>query len=645
MRRQGAGRWLGLVGLSVLLAFSGGAGADDVPESARKKYEEARTLFAKGDDKSLAAALTALSEAKVRAPDSADFWELFVRVWRGAKKPEADLQKVITAREQAAPKSAVFDIVRARLETDPAKKGEHLQKAAEKDPGSVTVRMLLVAHHRAQGEEMKAEELLEKVLADQPGNEEALVAKTEMMVESGLSSSAVAFAREELAKKDCPALRYALALALRRQAQEDPSKKPEALAEARKAVEARPDPLYVATLADLLDESDRTAEAVALLKTHTAKVNDPRLASRLGAFAFRAGDYDTATKSLAVSAAGDIKAAKALALAHARRNRPKEARAALDQVVAADKEAATFAAAVELVLGDPAAIRRRLLGRTDDVAKSLLLKADALDGKAAEVAAAAGKDAASGSREGEDLLLLLVQARLHAKLAARSPIVRRMFVDARSEAAKSVMPEAKRLSQPVEYVAKSHGLMTRIVSYCRSVCGGRLSGAEISFSFILDPSGPRASVAAVGRDECAREPARTIAFRASETAENTGTLEISDHADVWEAASKAFTEGCAALAAENATKAADQFSLALDKEPGWHRAKLFRALAQAFQPGSDLPSVARAALEAVSEVPDDWEGREVAITLAVWAGVDASDQLRNLGRHIEERSPRRFDQL
>jgi hypothetical protein len=208
------------------------------------------------------------------------------------------------------------------------------------------------------------------------------------------------------------------------------------------------------------------------------------------------------------------------------------------------------------------------------------------------------------------------------------------------------MPEAKKLSQPIECTATSHGLMARIVSYCRSVCGGRLGNVEVSFSFMGDPTtGIRFTTMAVGRDECAREPARTFVFKGKEVAAEGGRIELSDHSDVWEAASKAFTEGCAALVAENAAKAVEQFNLALDKEPGWHRAKLFRALAQAFQPGSDLPTVAREALESVSEMPDDWEGREVAITLAVWAGVDVAETLKNLERHIEERSPRRFEQL
>lgn len=647
MRAFALGRWAFLVALLAPLAV-GGAHADDVPDLAKKKYDEARSLLAKGDAKSLAAAFSAVSEAKAKAPDSVDFWELFVRVWRANKKPEADLwDKIVAPREQAAPKSPTFDLVRARVEGDPAKKTEHLQKALDKDPASVPVRLLMVAHLRATGEEGKAEDLLDKVLAERPDDEQALVLKTEMMVESGLSRSAAKFAEEALAKKECPALRYALAIALQRLSKEDDSVKGRALEEAKKAVDGRPDPTYVATLADLLDAADRTSEAVSLLKTHFEKTGDPRLGSRLGALAFRAGDYDAAVKSLAATAGSDVKSAKALALAHARRGRGKEARTALDLVLAQDKEAAPFAGMVELGLGDPAGARRRVQGRSDELSKWVLMRADALEGKVAEVTAAAGKDAGSGSREGEDLLLTLLEARLHSRLAAKSAPLRKQFAEARAAVAQSVVAEAKAGPGRLDLTAVCGPYMPRAVTYLRSACGTHFKAAGGQMEINMDGEGMHIGFAIQAEAECGRDPRRSVRFNAqtAKQGENVTIFTPDAKQEEWKAAEEAFAAGSAALLAEDAGKAAEQFGKAVEAEPNWHRAKLFRSFARAFMPASDLPTAAREALDAVSGAADDWEARTAAITLGVWAGVDVADALKSLQRHVEERCIRRFDQL
>ena len=195
-RRVARKLWL-LALLLVLAGWSGGLSADDVPAGAKKDYDEAKALYLKGDAKSLAAAFSALSKGKGKAGESADFWELFARVWRASKKPEADLwEKIILPREQAAPLCPAFDLVRARLESDPAKKREHLEKAVAKDPLAVAPQLMLARELRAQGEETKAEELVEKILEKAPDNEEALVVKAELMLEGGLSRSAMTFAKD-----------------------------------------------------------------------------------------------------------------------------------------------------------------------------------------------------------------------------------------------------------------------------------------------------------------------------------------------------------------------------------------------------------------------------------------------------------------
>jgi tetratricopeptide (TPR) repeat protein len=655
MRATKTARWGILVALLFLLAPP--AGADDVPEAAKKKFAEAKALYLKGDAKSLAGAFSALSEVKAKAPDSADFWELFVRVWRASKKSEADLwEKIIAPREQAVPKSPTFDIVRARVETDTAKKGEFLQKAIEKDPASVPTRLLLVRHLRSTGDETKAEEMLEKILAEKPDQPDALVLKAEMMIEGGLSRTAAKFAKEELEKKDCPALRHALAVALRKQAAEAdateaPKMRAEALEAAKKAVAASPEPAFVVTLADLLDESDKTADAIALLKTHVDKGGDPRLAGRLGAFAFRGGDYDGAVKGLAANAASDAKTAKALALAHARRGRAKEARAALDQALALDKEAAPFAASVELLLGDPAAARKRVAGRTDDPSKALLTRADVMEGKVAEAAASLAKDAAAGTAEGEDALLSLLLARLNAKSSSKLPALRKQVLEARVAAAQGVLPEAKRPEDiTVDVAGKSHEFGHRMVGYLRSACGNRFVAThQLTIAMTSGAGKRRAGPAAVGKAECDRDPNRLLRFKFTETEGDRLTINsddlMNDYAEVWAAAEKGFTEGCAALVAEDAAKAIVGFTQALEAEPEWHRAKLFRAVAKAFAPGADLAAAAKEALDALASMPGDWEGREVALALGLWAGADIAEPLKSLQKHVEERSIRRVENL
>jgi tetratricopeptide (TPR) repeat protein len=638
------------VALALLLAAPAGLGADDVPEPARKKYAEAKAAYLRGDPKSLAAAFSALSEAKGKAPDSVDFWELFARVWRANKKPENDLwTKVIAAREQALPKSATFDLVRARLETDRTKKGEHLEKALAKDPASVPGRLAMAAHLRATGEEVKAEELIDKLIAEKPDEVEAIVAKTELLLETGRSSGAVKVATEALARKECPPLRYALALALRRQAQDDATARPRALEAAKLAVQGQPDPAYVATLADLLDESGQTSEAVELLKTHLAKGADPRLAVRLGTFAFRRGDYDEAVKGLASSAPSDRAAAKALALAHARRGRAKEARAALDLLPAADPGVALFAAGVELLLGYPAAVKQRLAGRTEAEALALVTHADVLEGKAQEVTQALAKEAVAGTVEGEDALLAILRARIYAQIPGKILVTRQRFVDARAEAAGALWPEAKAPAEDwVDVQAKSLPLAHHMVGYFRSACGNRFRPVRGQFETVMSNEGgkPMIGLALVGQVECDRDPKRNVRFTRMAMEGGKATFEFDPkQKEIWDAAEAGFSDGCKALVAADTAKAEEHFGKALEAEPEWPRAKLFRALAKALVPGADLAATAGEALAAAAIIPDDWEARETAILLGLWAGVDVGEPLKALQRHVEERSVRRLEKL
>lgn len=654
MRRRWTGRVLRLVGSALLGALLLGglplgavpAGADDIPEAARKDADEARALLAKGDAKSVEKAFSAVSRAKDKAPDSVDFWELFVRVWRAAKKSEGDLQKLLTAREQKNPTATTFDVLRARLESDPAKRVEHIRKAIEKDPTSVPARLLLVRALRAQGEETQAEDLLDKVLADAPDHEEALVAKAELMVEGGLSRSAVTFVEEALARKESPRLRYALALALQKVAQEDADALPKALEAAQKAVDGLPEPRAVGVLADLLDASGKTTEAVALLKQHVARTKDAALAARLGQLAMRAGDYDTAAPHLAQADPADLKAAKALALAYARRGRGKEAKAVAERVLAADPEAWSFGIEVGQLIGDTALARRAAGERKDHQARFARAAAFVWEAKPAELLAAEGEALAAGDRMSEDLCLLLLEARLVVKLGPKAAAYRKQQLDARTQVAGSVVPEAQASKGILDLECRSMGYMQRTMSYLLSACGKPYE------SFRIQPIGgaENGSVAIgfgyVAGSPCARDPQRQVRFN-KQVAGEGGRIELKVPQDQegWQKAEAALAEACAAVGKEDYPAAVAAFDKVLEAEPAWHRVQALRAMAASFLPGADLAALAKVGVEASQVIPDDVWIRASVLALAALAGTDIAAPLASLHRFLEERSARRPEDL
>jgi tetratricopeptide (TPR) repeat protein len=632
-----------LLALVVLLPASR-LGADDVPAAVKKQVDEARALYVKGDAKSLSSAFTLLSQAKGKSLESVDFWELFVRVWRASKKPEPDLwDKIIAVREQQVPQAPTFDLVRARVETDPAKRREHLEKAIAKVPEAVEPRLLLARELLLAKEEVKAEEAIDALLEKHPDLEQAIVLKAELMVAGGLSRSAAKLLKEKIAANPQPGLHYALALALDRLAAEDDDKtlRAEALDAAQKAVAARPDPTYVGFLADLLDRADRMAEAVGLLKTHVATTKDPGLSRRLGAFAFRAGEYDAAAAQLAAAAATELGAAKALALCHARRGRAKEAKAAIEQVLALDKEAWRFAADAAWDLEDPVLVRKYVQGRSAEDAQGYLAGADALEGKAAAVQASIGAQAATGSRGGEDALLLLVRARLRERLGAKNAAYRKLCLDAAVKALAAPVPSAKPDDKPLVLSAKSRGFMQRAVTYHRSVCGDTWTAGDVGMMLSFGDGEPSISATVECRAECRAEPSRTAQFLMGKGPQ----IQMTDDSEGWTAAVAAFKEGSAALVAGEAAKAAEQFGKAFEKEPAWQRAKLLKAVATAFLPGADLATASKEVTEAANQNPDDWGGRSTAILLAYLAGTDPTAAMAELTKHIDARSHPPIDDL
>ena len=109
----------------------------------------------------------------------------------------------------------------------------------------------------------------------------------------------------------------------------------------------------------------------------------------------------------------------------------------------------------------------------------------------------------------------------------------------------------------------------------------------------------------------------------------------------WAGAEAAFKEGAAAFVDGDLTKAETAFASAAEKEPGWARAKLFQAVAQRLA-GQNSSSLAA---EAVSTLPEDWEGRKAAILVHLLGGKDGKAEAAALAEMKESFSTRRFDEF
>jgi hypothetical protein len=183
-------------------------------------------------------------------------------------------------------------------------------------------------------------------------------------------------------------------------------------------------------------------------------------------------------------------------------------------------------------------------------------------------------------------------------------------------------------------------MMMRLVTYFESVCGTKFAPRGIVPWIGPIDGKPHVGTGVVGTAECARETERLFAFNVSPIEGNSVTLSFEPHADVWQAAQAAFTEGCAALVAEDCVGAAAGFTKALEKEPTWSRAILFRAAAKALSPGGDVAAAAKEADAALSWTRDDLEGRTLAILLAFLAKTDPAKMIDERARWIEARANR-----
>lgn len=628
-------------GLGLVGALS--ARADDVPADVRKAYDDAQSRFARGD---LKKAYSAISKGKAKKPLSVDFWDLYVRIWRALGKKEETLWgKIIAKVEAKNPTSPVFDLLRYRLATETEERIGHLKAALEKAPKAVEPRLLLARAYVADGEDAEAEEILDAILADDPGNETALVTKGDLLIESGCSRSAVDHAMEALEEYDFPGLHDLAARGLFQLSETDESALEKAEAEARKAVAARPEPRHVLTLVTILEHVGKDEEALALLSEQYEKSPDLGLARRLGEFVFRTGDYAKAAKTLAVVAPHDRNAALALALCEARRGRAKEARAATDLLLRHDPGAWAWATDVELLLGDAAAARKRIAaGGEEDVSYAEAV-CRAWEGNTAETLKRAAEKARDGSRVGEEWLILIAEALLLEKLGGKADAARQLLIAAGWAAGKACVAGAEAPDFEPSVAAQTVGFMHRHASYRRSLGGDFFqSRGVVPVPAVVDGKTTLA-LGVVSTSDCKRDEQRVFRFNEFEVKEGD-TIDLSTFIpgedEDWEAATKAFAEGSAALVDGDWAKADEAFGKALEKEASWARARLFQAVAKALG-GSDLEAAATLAREAVGVLVDDWMGQEVAVLVLRLAGQDGKAEAKALAERQESYATRWYD--
>jgi tetratricopeptide (TPR) repeat protein len=634
---------LALLTAALLLAGPRPTVADDVPEEVRSLYDDADAALAAGDAKK---AYSLLSKARLKEPWSVDFWVLYVRVWRALEKPEDVLwERIVGKQADKDPKSPVFDVVRARLETDPARKIGHLRNAVAKDERAVAPRLLLARALVKQGDDIEAEEVLDAALKIDPGNEQALVTKGDLMIASGFARSALEFVEKELAEHALPGLHDLYARALLLVAENDESKLQQALEEARKAVAARPDPDHVLTLSEVLDRMGKTAEAVAALEEHQKRKPSPALAGRLGRLAFRAGRYAQALPGLRALAADDAAAARCLASAEARLGHAKETAAALDQLLAQDPDAVPFAAAQEMAVGNAPGALKRLAGRAGDDAEYLRAHAHAWLGAVPETEALAREKAATGTRAHEELLLLLQEARLFQRLGAKADAVRKTLLQKRHAAGAEGLAEAALPEFEASYDARSFGFMMRFSSYRRCLDGTFFAPQGMFPIARSKVDGVEAvGTGVIVHAECPRDAERVFPFNAQKIEGGNITVTFSPNQEIWAAAQTAFVSGAQALAAGDWAKASEAFGQALEQEPTWGRARVLKASADLLG-GGDAKAAAALAAEALAVLPEDWEARTLAILLAALAGDDVSAAAEEVGRLRERYAPRRVEEL
>jgi hypothetical protein len=310
--------------------------------------------------------------------------------------------------------------------------------------------------------------------------------------------------------------------------------------------------------------------------------------------------------------------------------RAKEAAAAIEQVLKLDPSQKMFAAWVDTLLQDPAAVRRHLEGEEGELADFRRTYSYALEGNAAEAARVAGARAGDGSRRGEDLLLAVLAARLQGRLGSKAPAFWKAAAAARDKVNAAGPPSAAVPEEEKPRTVKNVGYMQRYVTYRPSLCGGNFAPRGVQPHFALVGGKPHVGWAIVGQAECEPDAQRLFPFNLQPV--EGGQVTISLPNDGWEEAEAAFVEGCGALLKEDYPAAATAFAKVLEKEDAFTRAKVFAALAKALGPSPDLAGAAAQAKVATTELPEDLLGREVTALLRFLAGEDVASELEDIVR-------------
>ncbi len=626
--------------------------ADDVPDSIREHYDLAVKHLESGD---LKKAYSAISKGKTKNPNSVDFWEVYVAIWRALEKKEGTLwSKIIAKAEAKQPCSPVFHLLRYRLAKSEADRLDHLNRALEIAPLAVEPRALRAREYLRRRKGDEAEVLLDAVLSEDPNNETALAARGVLELQRGRAQRALAYAEETLAEHGYPALHDLLARALLAVGAGDAGQLERAEAEAQKALEARPKAWRLAlTLALVKDRRGASDAAHALLTKTQAAMPASEVAAKLGEFAFRKGDYEQAARGLASLFYEDAVALQALALCHVRRGKTTEARDAIRRLLAVQSDDATriWAARRELELGDANAARCHITGLTGPDAQDVWVRAAAWAGDPGKARRIGGQKAQGGSREAEDRLLPIAHALLFEALGDRADAARSQLLEAAAAAGRAGVAGATVPAEEPLLPAHTLGYIQRYATYRRCLDGSFFRPAEellLHQRDVDDVPTPTATVQ--GDSGCARDSKRLFPFRPADAvkgidlqATTTNWLGMPARRR-WEKAVTGCSQGCAALVGGDYVQAEQGFAHAVEIEPGWGRARLFRAVAAALA-GKDLAAAAADARQAAEALIDDWDGRTAAVLVRLLAGERPTAEMKALAERRESFAPRRFDEL
>lgn len=650
------GVWTTFAVLALLL-LPASAGADDVNAEVRSAYEAGQGLLGKGDRSSLERAFRLLDTRKDEALGSVDYWELYARVWLGLDKGKAALEALFAERQARDDTSAVWDLVRARLATETGARRKALEAARKRNKKDLRAKVAMAVLLLDENEEDEADELLDEILDEDEAYTGALLAKARLALSDGLPDEAIEYLDRGIEKAPCAALYYMKAKSYQRQAKTKSDVLGAALDAAARALGMEPTPKHIELYDELLKATGDAAIATKALKEHFGRTQHPLLGAMLAESAFKAGDYEAALMGLGVGDASDLATVKALAEAHARLGHQDKAQRQARRVVDMDSLGRLFAARIDLWLGEADAAKRRLGTLADDEAKRIRANAHAWAGEADAVKQLVAKDARSGSRSGEELLVAWFQARLFAKIgASKADTLRKLMLAARFKAASKPVPQGGHWSTDIGK-AKTEGWPNRAVTWFRAPCGVFFSAGSRGSSSSINIGDNREftlSRSISGEADCGGAKQRgSFTYNAKTVKTKNGqppwvellNPDAEKLGDI-KPAEKAFGEACAAWIDGKQDAAESACARALKIEPHWSRITVLRAIARALASDADLRAEAKEATEAVALWTDDFELRRAVIVLRAWAGDAAlAKEIEALAQREAEFNVRKIDSL